>query len=72
MNKIHHKHIVWIKPLLLSCIMTGFISYINTLEHNNRDIIFWLKDWGKSWIFAYPVLLICLPLIEKFLARITR
>ncbi|WP_322853505.1 DUF2798 domain-containing protein [Acinetobacter sp. ANC 4558] len=69
---MHHKHIFWIKPLLLSCIMSGFISCSNTFFHENGNLMAWLRDWMESWLLAYPILLICLPFIEKLLTRITR
>ncbi|OTG80768.1 hypothetical protein B9T31_15820 [Acinetobacter sp. ANC 4558] len=52
--------------------MSGFISCSNTFFHENGNLMAWLRDWMESWLLAYPILLICLPFIEKLLTRITR
>ncbi|WOE30342.1 MULTISPECIES: DUF2798 domain-containing protein [unclassified Acinetobacter] len=75
MKKIHHKHIFWIKPLILSCVMSGFISFTGIFFHESFSIaqlLKWLHHWGEAWVLAYPLLLLCLPLVEKILFRITR
>lgn len=66
--KLHPKHMVWMMPLVLSCLMSGAISLINILINKGwfeGIFIFWLKSWGISWLFAFPLVLMILPLVRK-------
>jgi hypothetical protein len=54
-------------PLFLSLIMTCVVSLISTLrsvglaEHFVR---LWLGSWALSWLVAFPLLLVVLPLAK--------
>jgi hypothetical protein len=55
-------------PLFLSLIMTCVVSLISTLrsvglaEHFLR---LWLGAWALSWLVAFPLLLVVLPLARS-------
>ncbi|MFC6053537.1 DUF2798 domain-containing protein [Acinetobacter portensis] len=39
---------------------------------SNKELVhdffqLWLSAWSKSWLFAFPLILIVLPLVRKFL-----
>jgi len=56
-----------VMPLFLSLIMTCVVSLISTLrgvglaEHFLR---LWLGSWALSWVVAFPLLLVVLPLAK--------
>lgn len=70
--KIHIKHLNWLMPLLLSGLMSGSISAFNLLlnkglVHNFFQL--WLKSWSLSWLIAFPLIMVFLPLVRKFLMQ---
>ncbi|MCY6413426.1 MULTISPECIES: DUF2798 domain-containing protein [Acinetobacter] len=68
MAKLPAKYAGWIIPLLLSCLMSGTISFINLLMNmgfNTGFINQWLATWMFSWAIAYPVVLVFLPLVRR-------
>lgn len=70
--KFHPKHMAWLMPLFLSGIMSGSISCFNMLM--NKGLVegffgIWLRAWGMSWMVAFPLILIMLPLVRKFLMQ---
>ena len=70
--KIHPKHLTWLMPLMLSGIMSGSISCFNLLLNQGLvDGFFgiWLHAWSLSWMMAFPLILIVLPLVRKFLMK---
>ena len=70
--KIHIKHLNWLMPLLLSGLMSGSISGFNLLL--NKGLVhnffhLWLKSWSLSWLIAFPLIMVFLPLVRKFLMQ---
>jgi hypothetical protein len=63
----------WVMPFLLSILMTCIVSLISTLQAVGPVpgvAAMWLRAWGWSWLFAFPVLLLILPLVRKATAAI--
>ena len=63
----------WVMPLLLSVLMTFIVSMISTLRGVGLSPDMpkiWLSAWGLSWLFAFPTLLLVLPLVRKATAAI--
>jgi hypothetical protein len=64
-RKLHARYAEFVLPLFLSLIMTCVVSFISTLrsvglaEHFLR---LWLDSWALSWLVAFPLLLVVLPL----------
>lgn len=57
-----------VMPLLLSWIMTAVVSLVSTIKSSdfktlNFDI--WLSSWVLSWIVAFPILLMTIPIVKK-------
>jgi hypothetical protein len=68
--KFHPKHINWLMPLMLSGIMSGSISCFNMLMNKGLSAEFlnmWLRAWSMSWLIAFPLIMVVLPLVRKFL-----
>ncbi|WP_166170483.1 DUF2798 domain-containing protein [Acinetobacter sp. SA01] len=70
--KFHQKHLTWLMPLILSGIMSGAISCFNLLL--NKGLVdgffsLWLHAWSLSWLMAFPLILVMLPLVRKFLMQ---
>jgi hypothetical protein len=68
--KIHPKHLAWLMPLFLSGIMSGAISCFNMII--NKGLVdgfffLWLHAWSLSWLMAFPLILMALPLVRRFL-----
>lgn len=70
--KIHPKHLTWLMPLILSGIMSGAISCFNIylkIGVAEGFISIWLHAWSLSWLMAFPLIMIVLPLVRKFLMQ---
>ena len=55
-------------PFILSCLMSGIISFINmlrTLGWIEGFISLWLHNWMISWAFAFPIVLLLLPFVRN-------
>ena len=68
--KTHPKHLAWLMPLFLSGIMSGAISCFNMII--NKGLVdgffsLWLHAWSLSWLMAFPLILVVLPLVRRFL-----
>lgn len=64
-----------VMPLLLSVIMTCIISLVSTLRGvrlADGFLWLWLGSWGLSWLIAFPVLLLVLPLVRKATAALVQ
>lgn len=60
-------------PLLLSIFMTSIVSLISTLLSVGLApnlLTLWLRAWGLSWVFAFPTLLLVLPVVRKMTASL--
>ncbi|WP_343581302.1 DUF2798 domain-containing protein [Acinetobacter sp.] len=67
-KKIPNRYAAVVLPFFLSMIMTFIVSSISTIrsmgvEQFSTDI--WLSAWGISWLIAFPVLLLVLPIVRK-------
>lgn len=66
--KLPAKWALRIIPFILSCLMSGIISFINmlrTLGWIEGFISLWLHNWMISWAFAFPIVLLLLPFVRK-------
>jgi len=71
--KLPARFAAWVMPLLLSILMTFIVSMISTLRGvglSPEMPRIWLSAWGLSWVFAFPTLLLVLPLVRKATAAI--
>ncbi|TCM64455.1 uncharacterized protein DUF2798 [Acinetobacter calcoaceticus] len=68
LKKIPARYISIVMPFLLSIIMSCIVSGISTLKSMGFDdfvVSIWLSAWAISWIVAFPVLLVALPIVRK-------
>ncbi|ENX23715.1 hypothetical protein F892_00317 [Acinetobacter vivianii] len=67
-QKIPNRYATVVLPLFLSIIMTFIVSCISTLRSMGLEqfsTLIWLSAWGISWLIAFPVLLLVLPMVRK-------
>lgn len=64
-----------VMPLLLSIFMTCIVSLISTINGigiSPQLTGMWLSAWWVSWVIAFPVLLLVLPVVRKVTASLVR
>lgn len=64
-----------VMPFLLSVLMTCIVSTISTLKSIGWGGTFfrvWPGAWALSWVIAFPVLLLVLPVVRKLTALVVR
>lgn len=69
MRKLPARALPVVMPLLLSLKMTFVVSGITTLKSLGLVEGFvgrWMSAWGLSWVVAFPVLLVMMPLVRRF------
>ncbi len=67
-RKLPARYCALVTPLILSGLMTLIVSGIATLRVLGPTPAFlqsWPSAWGLSWLIAFPVLLLALPLARK-------
>ncbi|ENW79069.1 hypothetical protein F909_03394 [Acinetobacter sp. ANC 3929] len=67
-QKIPNRYASVVLPFFLSIIMTFIVSCISTLRSigfEQFSVHTWMSAWGISWIIAFPVLLLVLPIVRK-------
>jgi hypothetical protein len=66
--KLPARYASLVMPFLLSILMTCVISAVSTLRSlgwSSGFVHVWLGTWGISWLFAFPTLLMALPVVRK-------
>lgn len=64
-----------VMPLILSALMSGVVSAVNTFRYLGLSPEFpgtWLANWGASWLVAFPVVLLVLPLVRRLTSLLVR
>lgn len=70
-KKLPFKYVNFVLPFILSCLMSGIISFVNLAHHLGWvDGLFhlWLSSWLFSWCIAFPTVLILLPIVRRITA----
>jgi len=65
----------WVTPLLLSLFMTCIVSLISTLKGVGISpgvLRIWLGAWAVSWVIAFPISLLVLPMVKKATAFVVK
>jgi hypothetical protein len=75
LRKLPARYAAVVMPLFLSILMTSIISLISTLKGVGwrpgfSDV--WLGSWALSWVVAFPVLLLALPLVRRLTSLVVR
>ncbi len=74
LRKIPARYASLVMPLLLSIFMTCVVSAISILRSTGFSGEFmqlWPSAWLLSWIVAFPVLLLVLPVVRRLTATLT-
>lgn len=62
-----------VMPFLLSLLMTALVSFISTARSVGiapELLRLWPGNWALSWLVAFPVTLIVLPVVRRLTAAI--
>ena len=68
MRKLPARYAGLVMPFLLSILMTFIVSFISTLRSVglvDHFLQIWMGSWALSWVFAFPTLLMVLPLVRR-------
>ena len=57
--------------IIMSCVVLG-VATLNAAVLANGFAALWLAAWYKSWIVAFPTILVVAPLTHRLVARLTR
>lgn len=71
--KLPAKWAAVVLPFILSGLMSGIISLINMLRNLgwiDGFINLWFHNWMISWAFAFPIVLMLLPLVRKLTGQL--
>ena len=56
---------IFFVSICMSCVVSG-VSVLNTAGFVDALFGLWMNAWFKSWIVAFPSLLIIAPLVRRF------
>lgn len=68
LRKLHKRHNAIVVPLLLSLLMTCVVSGVSVVRTQGLTPLAlqtWPSTWLLSWVLAFPVLLVMLPLVRR-------
>jgi len=57
--------------IIMSCVVSG-VATLNAAGLDDGFAALWLAAWHKSWIVAFPTILVVAPLTRRLVARLTR
>jgi hypothetical protein len=57
--------------IIMSCVVSG-VATLNAAGLSDDFTALWAAAWYKSWIVAFPTILVVAPLTRRFVARVTR
>lgn len=72
-GRLPHRHAPFMTSLLLSVFMCAFVSLVATIKSEGVSADLpgaWLAAWGISWLLAFPVVLIVMPVVRRIVAYI--
>lgn len=67
-RKLPARYATIVMPLLLSLMMTSVVSLISTarsIGFTSALLQLWLGNWALSWVVAFPVMLLVLPVVRR-------
>jgi hypothetical protein len=62
-----------VMPLFLSLMMTCLVSLISTARSVGLGAALpplWLGNWALSWLVAFPLMLLLLPIVRRLTAAV--
>jgi hypothetical protein len=73
--QINKRYEVPITLFLMVSIMTGVITFASITMHHGLSVGFitkWLQMWGMAFSMAYPLVLVIMAPIKRFVAQLIR
>jgi hypothetical protein len=55
--------------LIMVAVMTCIVTLVMALINGNLQLLKWLKGWGLSFLVAFPVVLIIMPVTKKLVFK---
>jgi hypothetical protein len=72
-RKLPARYATVVMPLLLSLLMTCLVSLISTARSVGFNAALpplWLGNWALSWLVAFPLTLVVLPIVRRLTAAL--
>ena len=60
---------IFFVSICMSCVVSG-VSVLNTAGFVDTFLRLWMTAWLKSWIIAFPSLLVIAPLVRRFVDKL--
>ena len=60
---------IFFVSICMSCVVSG-VSVLNTVGYVDAFFGLWVTAWLKSWIVAFPSLLIIAPLVRRVIDKL--
>ena len=60
---------IFFVSICMSCVVSG-VSVLNTAGFVDAFFGLWMTAWLKSWIVAFPSLLVIAPIVRRFLDKL--
>jgi hypothetical protein len=57
--------------IMMSCLVSGIATY-NAVGLVDGFFHFWMIAWLKSWLAAFPAILVIAPLTRKLVGKLTK
>jgi hypothetical protein len=61
----------FVLSIVMSCLVSGISTY-NVVGLVDGFFNFWMIAWLKSWLIAFPAILVVAPLTHKLVGKITK
>lgn len=72
-RKLPARYATIVMPFLLSLLMTALVSFISTARTVGiapELLKLWPGNWALSWLVAFPVTLVVLPIVRRLTAAV--
>lgn len=69
MMNITEKQANVLSMLIMVAVMTCIVTLVMALINGNLQLLKWLKGWGLSFLVAFPVVLIIMPVTKKLVFK---
>ena len=60
---------IFFVSICMSCVVSG-VSVLNTAGFVNKFFGLWMASWIKSWVVAFPSLLVIAPLVRRLVDKL--
>ncbi|MEJ5266985.1 MAG: DUF2798 domain-containing protein [Bacteroidales bacterium] len=70
MMNITEKQANVLSMLIMVAVMTCIVTLVMALINGNLQLFKWLKGWGLSFLVAFPVVLIIMPITKKLVFKL--